>query len=319
MKVIKYLSFLFIGSLLFTSCTPDDDDNTIVVRDPQEVYDENLAQITTYLETHYYKEEEYQNVPDGEDFQIEFFEIDEESADRTPLSQQVTTTTLTRNDVDYQVFILKVREGGGDIQPTFADSVLVNYQGRLLDDTLDGMPFDRSTNSLWFNLPGAIAGFTVAFEEFKGSTDIIPNGDGTLSYKNGGIGAVFIPSGLAYFNAPPSGSRIPPYAPLSFTFQLRKVKRTDHDGDGILSVYEDLDGDKNLNSPNFRDNTDEDFTTGANGRRFPLNDYNDADDDNDGILTKDENPDPNGDGNPDDAKDSDGDGIPDYLDNRTES
>jgi len=42
--------------------------------------------------------------------------------------------------------------------------------------------------------------------------------------------------------------------------------------------------------------------------------FSDPDDDNDGILTIDENPDPNGDGNPDDALDSDGDNIPDYLD-----
>lgn len=41
----------------------------------------------------------------------------------------------------------------------------------------------------------------------------------------------------------------------------------------------------------------------------------DTDDDNDGILTKDENADPNGDGNPEDAVDTDKDGIPDYLDN----
>ena len=43
----------------------------------------------------------------------------------------------------------------------------------------------------------------------------------------------------------------------------------------------------------------------------------DADDDNDGIPTKDENADPNGDGNPEDALDSDNDGFPDYLDSDT--
>jgi hypothetical protein len=40
----------------------------------------------------------------------------------------------------------------------------------------------------------------------------------------------------------------------------------------------------------------------------------DADDDGDNILTKNENPDPNGDGNLSDAQDTDADGIPDYLD-----
>jgi len=39
----------------------------------------------------------------------------------------------------------------------------------------------------------------------------------------------------------------------------------------------------------------------------------DADDDNDGIPTAIENPDPNDDGNPNDAEDLDGDGISDFL------
>lgn len=45
-----------------------------------------------------------------------------------------------------------------------------------------------------------------------------------------------------------------------------------------------------------------------------LEDYIDADDDGDNILTKDENPDPDGDGDLSDAQDTDNDGIPDYLD-----
>lgn len=45
-----------------------------------------------------------------------------------------------------------------------------------------------------------------------------------------------------------------------------------------------------------------------------LPNFIDADDDGDNILTKDENPDPNGDGDLSDAQDTDGDGIPDYLD-----
>ena len=45
-----------------------------------------------------------------------------------------------------------------------------------------------------------------------------------------------------------------------------------------------------------------------------IDDYLDNDDDNDGVLTIDENPDPNGDGNPDDAQNSDADSAPDYLD-----
>ena len=66
----------------------------------------------------------------------------------------------------------------------------------------------------------------------------------------------------------------------------------DFDGDGILNGFE-LDAD-----------SDEDKTP----------DYLDADDDGDGLPTKDEQADPDGDGNPLDAFDADGDGLVDYLD-----
>tara|TARA_B110000285_G_scaffold20936_1_gene20261 strand:- start:4179 stop:9593 length:5415 start_codon:yes stop_codon:yes gene_type:complete len=65
----------------------------------------------------------------------------------------------------------------------------------------------------------------------------------------------------------------------------------DCDGDGVYNVYElDLDTD-NDGLKNFIDN----------------------DDDGDQILTEDENPDPNNDGDPLDAFDSNYDGIPDFL------
>lgn len=66
----------------------------------------------------------------------------------------------------------------------------------------------------------------------------------------------------------------------------------DSDGDGLFDSAEGLIND-----------TDDDGTP----------DYLDSDDDGDGILTRDENPDPDGNGIPADAKDSDGNGIPDYL------
>ena len=66
----------------------------------------------------------------------------------------------------------------------------------------------------------------------------------------------------------------------------------DTDGDGLLDVREGAhDGDSD-GSPDFRD----------------------KDDDNDGIPTASENPDPNADGDPSDANDQDGDLVPDYRD-----
>ncbi len=75
-----------------------------------------------------------------------------------------------------------------------------------------------------------------------------------------------------------------------------KTILTEDDDDGI-SIELDVD----INNNNDTD-----------GDGLP--NFIDADDDGDNVLTKDENPDPNGDGNLDDAQDTDEDGIPDYLD-----
>ncbi|MCF7560892.1 hypothetical protein L3X39_09620 [Sabulilitoribacter multivorans] len=79
-----------------------------------------------------------------------------------------------------------------------------------------------------------------------------------------------------------------------------KTVLTEDDNDGIIAAMEDLNGNGDL--------TDDD--TDGDG----LPNYIDADDDGDNILTVNENPDPNGDGDLSDAQDTDGDGTPDYLD-----
>lgn len=75
---------------------------------------------------------------------------------------------------------------------------------------------------------------------------------------------------------------------------------TEDDNDTILAELEDINGNGDLND----DDTD--------GDGIP--NYLDTDDDGDNILTRDEKPDPNGDGLLNDAQDTDGDGIADYLD-----
>ena len=80
----------------------------------------------------------------------------------------------------------------------------------------------------------------------------------------------------------------------------------DDDGDGINTVFEDVELPHNY--PQDGDPTNDD----TDGDGIP--NYLDNDDDGDGILTINEQPDPNGNHEPEDAVDSDGDGIPDYLD-----
>jgi len=144
---------------------------------------------------------------------------------------------------------------------------------------------------------GIIRGLQQALIEFKGAAEIIENPDGTVSFEDYGIGAVFIPSGLGYFQFPPSGI-IGAYEQLIFSFELFATEIADHDGDGIPSYMEDLNGNQNL----LDDDTDGDG----------LPNYLDDDDDGDERLTRDEiiiHPDGTL-----EFPDRNGNGIPDYLD-----
>ncbi len=94
----------------------------------------------------------------------------------------------------------------------------------------------------------------------------------------------------------------------------------DLDGDGLININEYLSG----TYPNDPDSDDDlvydsyevgsDPNNPANTDGDALIDALDPDDDNDGIPTVSEAPDPNGDGNPADARDTDNDSLPDYLD-----
>ena len=82
-----------------------------------------------------------------------------------------------------------------------------------------------------------------------------------------------MPSGLAYFAAPPN-SNIELYASIVFEFEIYDRIITDHDGDGIITIDEDVN-----NNQFFFD--DEDNTDGD-----AVNNFRDADDDNDGVNTR---------------------------------
>lgn len=82
----------------------------------------------------------------------------------------------------------------------------------------------------------------------------------------------------------------------------------DDDNDGVLNYLDDAPNDASIGNEN--DAIEDGFDTDGDG----IPNFIDADDDGDNILTKDENPDPDGNGIFDDAQDTDGDGTPDYLD-----
>lgn len=297
MRLTKMFFIGVLASTSFLACESDDEEETeIVVRDPGEQAIEDDEAIMGYLQTHFYDLDQNNR--------IRFDTIAGENADKAPIieSDFLSTKTMVREEVEHKLYVLKVREGDGE-HPTFADSTFQNYKGELLNGNI----FDVTANPIWFDHPGdgtqnnpgiAVVALTEALTEFGEASGYTVNDDNTVTWNDDyGIGAVFLPSGLGYFNNPPTAA-IPAYGPLVFSFRLYGVNEADHDRDGIPSWMEDLDGDQNL----WNDDTDGD---GAPN-------YLDQDDDGDETPTSREII-IHQDGSIE-FPDSDGDGTPNYLD-----
>ena len=275
MTIKKYLSILTI-LVLCISC--GDDDRTpeaIPFNDRGEQSVDDDVFIREYLQTHFYNYEEFASPLEDFDYEIRFDTIAGENAGKIPLLDQVTAKTYDRFEASNTLYILTAREGSlldenesENHVTTFADSALVTYRGA----NILGNVFDGSANPIWFNLPATIDGFSNGIAGFRGGSGFTIADDGTTEFSDFGIGAVFIPSGLAYFAQPPNSS-IGIYSSLVFTFSIFDNKITDHDGDGILSINEDIDGNGFFFDD--IDNTDEDNQSN----------FNDPDDDNDGVTT----------------------------------
>lgn len=335
MKLRKILLPLFAIPLLgLFSCNNDDDGgSTVQLRDRQEVYDEDIVEIEEFLSTHFYNYEEFDfdnpySLP-NDSFRIVFDTIDGDNLDKIPLIDQVQYKMVEDSEgIEYKLYYLAVREGQGN-EVHFTDRIHILYEGSITpnDEVFQTISSTERLSMISYNGEGGIVqGLADAMVEFKTSDGYSENGDGTVTYHNFGIGAVFIPSGLGYFNQSSSG--IPSYTPMIFKFELMERDVMDHDQDGIPSYLEDLDGDVNI----YNDDTDEDA--------YP--NFFDADDDGDLVLTIDEVefPDPYvinvGDPDPEFAAneyeisrevvdteitiktviftDTNGDGTPDYLD-----
>ena len=312
MRINKLLLICLTAFLVF-SCDNDDDDTPepIPPRDRGEVAIEDDQALIDYLSTHFYNYEDFENPSEDFNYEIEIDTISGDNANKTPIieSDKLITKVVNNQGVDQQLYVLKVREGAGE-KPKFTDSTFVTYEGQLLNDNV----FDSNLKTpIWFSLVayftrnasgsfaprgGAITGFSEGLQEFGGASNFSVNADNTIEWTNDyGIGAIFMPSGLAYFNNPPSIS-IPAYAPLIFKINMFRVNEADHDLDGIPSFMEDLDGDGDI----FNDDSD--------GDGIP--NHSDSDDDGDGTPTRDEIT-INEDGTIS-FTDSNSDGTPDYLD-----
>ncbi len=304
-KIGLYILCLTIG---FVSCKKDDDTDTVTIeiRDREDQQLADMDSLNDYLATHYYNSDEIASLSNPGIKDLVFTKLKDGetvAAGNTLLKDAVglEKKSIKYADTDYEYYVLTINQGGGSDTPTFADNVNVIYEGFTLQDTI----FDNAVNPVTFDLTSLIPGWRkVLPQSFYTAESYVESGDGTVEYVNKGVGVMFLPSGLAYFSGTIGGQT---YAPIIFKFELLKISQNDHDGDGVPSYLEDLNGDGEFtaNYTDLKDTTDDD----TDGDGTP--DYLDADDDGDGIFTI--NEDINNDGDPTND-DSNGNGIPNYLD-----
>ncbi len=280
MKLKTYALSTLCFLALLSSCKKDDDSfEEIPQRDRTEQQVADSDSLKTYLNTHYYNRATFAEPGDHTISELIITQLPKDAsgnflpmpdADKNQMLSVAVDVdnpkTATYQEAKYEYYVLSLNKGGGD-HPNFSDDVRINYKGFLAN----GISFDGSVTPVEIDLAGTIHGWREVIPEFKTAEGFVENGDGTVTYKNYGLGVMFLPSGLGYFNSPPMGSPISAYSNLMFSFELFQSDVNDHDGDGIPSYMEDLNGDKNL----YNDDT--------NGNGVP--NFLDPDDDGDRIAT----------------------------------
>lgn len=305
MSKIKFYLIVLMAAVAISSCNNDDDDETVTpLRDYAEQYEKDLDSIEKFLNTNYISEiVDKPGFPEDQDVTLK--EIPEGGTQSnlmsyldSPTLPRLTSRNVKMGDVTYKIYILLIREGvaggenaSGGEYPCNVDGVYAGYKGTLLDGTV----FDSSNNGqLLWNLDGSshdggssvIRGWAEGFPEFKTGW-MSSNVDGTIRYDGFGVGVIFLPSAMAYYNV--SQGDIPAYSPLLFSVKLYGLKRYDHDLDGIPSFQEDIDGDRYI----YYLSSGETNVDDTDGDGIP-NAF-DFDDDGDGYSTRGEIKDENGD------------------------
>ena len=235
---LKKISFYFIIlSISLSSCKKEEE--IVPPRDVAEQASEEEIKLEEFLSSHFYNYEQFEStdIP----LEISIDTITFPNQEKTALINQVTkqfvkVKTSSGDLIDHPIYTLIAKEGSGQ-SPSRADSTYVSYKGMLLSKS----QFDSSLEPIWFDLTAVVRGFREGLGLFK-SGEFTVDQNNVATFSNYGQGIIFMPSGLGYYNNN-SGS-IPEYSPLIFIINLYLVKKTDHDGDGILSGLEyDNDGD----------------------------------------------------------------------------
>lgn len=267
LRLLLLLPFIFV----VVGCPADDETPPIQSRPYLEVYNEDIAEIEDFMESHYITVDASYNVSftkiTATTPGTPIFDALDTSASQNNPAKPLKFKIISKEGVDHKLYYLKLNEGMGS-NPTRLDSVFTSYKGYKTDLS----SFDAASSPTWFQLQEVIQGWQEVFPEFKSSNGQTINPDGTITYNNFGAGVMFVPSGLAYFSGT-GGGAIGSYTPIIFSFKLMNVRYKDHDGDKILS--KDEYGGPASGTP---------LDTDGDGKP----DYADFDDDNDGKLTKNE-------------------------------
>lgn len=287
MNKFKLYFILIFTSVSLFSCTKDESTPITPPREYGAQYTDDIGLIENYLKTHYLTQVTVDGQPDVVFTKIPnpntagYVSVWDDHTSPIQLQNKIIYSDnrtshyvngVVKDTQAYTMYYLIVNPGGG-VKPTTIDSTYTSYKGWTLDDT----EFDSSNTPFWSTFPGLtvnevslISGYRQFLPELKTATGVSTDATGTVSFQNSGVGVVFIPSGLGYYNL--TRTLIPAYSPLVFRIRLHTLRERDHDRDGILTKYEDVNGDGNY----YNDDTDGDNTP----------DYLDVDDDGDSYLTK---------------------------------
>ncbi|GAA4973357.1 hypothetical protein [Algibacter aquimarinus] len=306
MRIYKLYLIVLITIIGFVSCSKDDDGGLVQIpdRDRGEQQMADNDSLIEYLTNHYYNSSDFTDPTLAKISDLVITELPEGGTvpdGSTLLLEAVgTPKKVVFAETNYDLYILKLNQGGGTNSPTFADDVRVRYEGFNLSNSV----FDSAVTPVDFDLTSLIPAWRKVLPDFNDAESFADGTDGTVNFMNHGAGVMFVPSGLAYFANSVSG--ISAYSPIIFKFELLQTSERDHDNDGIPSYKEDLNGDGEftVNFDDLEDPADDD----TDGDGFP--NYLDNDDDGDGVLTI--NEDIDGDGDP--TNDIGKNGIPKYLD-----
>lgn len=300
MNKFRFYFILLSSALILFSCNKSDDDVAAeVLRDFGTQYNSDIESIREYLKSHYIESIiDHPGFADDQDIKISRIRQGDtfESIWKSPLLDSVK---VERHAITYTIYYIKQRIGSGPKgKPTKVDGVLTQYYGAYLksvteNDTLanstivpdvtkiNTVRFDSSQfPETYFALDQVVTGWSEIMSLFNPGIIVpgdTPPGNPTV-FRDFGAGVMFLPAGMGYYNN--ATATIPSYAMLMFKFKLYDIKRLDQDNDGILSIDEDLNGDRNFTN----DDTDGDG----------IQNYLDVDDDGDGTNTRIEIKDANG-------------------------